>query len=236
MQSWGWLLLLKLTCSPLPREGAPQGASQPGPGLAGPLRSCSQHRKPPCSAATSRSPCGTPAGAAATTCRWGAGWDGVGEGQVAARGSCTPRPSTATWGFPAQPPASARQGPLPAPAGRTLTSSHGDVLERLAGSWRGLWSPQPLPHTLPHRSGAPFFSSCPQRLPSWMTVSVACPEVSHTPGGTTRCQGPRGSQQGGRSQQPRLHHDLVWGKGQLSRPMSCNLERDSSLDSLADFC
>ncbi|KAJ1062530.1 hypothetical protein K5549_018565, partial [Capra hircus] len=41
----------------------------------------------------------------------------------------------------------------------------------------------------------PFFSSCLNDCLRH-SVSVACPEVSHTPGGTRGCQGPRGSRVG----------------------------------------
>ena len=103
--------------APLPREGAPRAHPSRGQGLTVPPP-CSPHRKPPSRAATSWSPCQTPAGAAATTCRWGAGWDGVGKGQVGSLGGhAPPGSSTATaWGFPGQPPASPRQGRPPPPA------------------------------------------------------------------------------------------------------------------------
>uniref|UniRef100_A0A8C2SFY9 Uncharacterized protein n=1 Tax=Capra hircus TaxID=9925 RepID=A0A8C2SFY9_CAPHI len=72
----------------------------------------------------------------------------------------------------------------------------------------------PLAGPSPPRSASqiqPFFSSCLNDCLRH-SVSVACPEVSHTPGGTRGCQGPRGSRVG-EGQQPRLHHDLVGGEG-----------------------
>ena len=79
----------------------------------------------------------------------------------------------------------------------------------------------------------PFFSSCLNDCLRH-SVSVPCPEVLHTPGGTHGCQGSHGRRVG-KGQQPKLHRDPVQGgKGQLSRPVSCGL-RNSRLDSLLIF-
>lgn len=97
----------------------------------------------------------------------------------------------------------------PLPLTGHLPSSHGDVLERPVGSW---WArvPQPL-LALSASQIQPFFSSCLNDCLRH-SLSVACPEVLHTPGGMRGCQGPCGSRVG-EGQQPRLHRDLVRGEG-----------------------
>lgn len=127
MRSWGcspgdgcssW----SRTCSPSPQGGGPQGASQPGPG---------PHRpsalQPAQEAAPQRCHITVTLRDSSWCCRHHVqvgsrvGWGGRRAGRQLGGGHAPPGPSTATWGFPAQPPASARQGPLPAPAGRTPT-------------------------------------------------------------------------------------------------------------------
>lgn len=215
MRSWGcspgdgcssW----SRTCSPSPQGGGPRGASQPGPG---------PHRpsalQPAQEAAPQRCHITVTLRDSSWCCRHHVqvgsrvGWGGRRAGRQLGGVMRPLDPAPLPGDFlPRHQPQPGRVLCLLPLAGRLL-SSHGDVLERLAGSWRACEPPASPPRSASQIQ--PFFSSCLNDCLRH-SVSVACPEVSHTPGGTRGCQGPRGSRVG-EGQQPRLHHDLVGGEG-----------------------
>lgn len=238
MRSWGcspgdgcssW----SRTCSPSPQGGGPRGASQPGPG---------PHRpsalQPAQEAAPQRCHITVTLQDSSWCCRHHVqvgsrvGWGGRRAGRQLG-GSCAPWTQHRYLGISC-PDTSLSQ------AGSSACSRWRDACSAaMETSWRGWrvpgWpvSPQPLPHALPHRSSpssaAASTTASDTRCP-WPARRFRTPQVGHAAA--------RGHGEAGWAKVSSPDCTMTWsgGKGQLSRPVSCNLRERLQLGLLADFC
>lgn len=234
MHSWRRPLLLEPDLQPFSPGRGPPGRIPAGAGASPSLRPAVLTGSRPAALPHHGHPAGLQLVLPAPCAGGEQGGPGWAKGREAAWGSCSPGPSTTTaWGFPAQPPASPRQGPLPPPTDGPPAWQPWRHPGGAGGFLVGLCPPS-LSSPRSASQIQPFFSSCLNDCLRH-SVSVPCPEVPQTPGGTHSCQESHGRRVG-EGQQPKLHCDLVQGgKGQLSRPVSCGLRERLQIGLLADF-